>query len=646
MPSPFEKLVSAVKGTRLDGRMVLGQQRPSAAPAQVPSASSDAERTSSESRPSPFAALANRGVTRSQPPVNPSRAPEAAARAQAVDHQEVQAVQEVDWEALAEQAEAAETVVVRRGLGVAASAASSSSSAEDGPEVVTRQRLSTRSPAAHPARARQAVNYSDEQRAVIECDDQRIVANAFAGTGKTTTAVGFAEHRPNKRMLYICLNRANAEEARRRFPSNVDALTTHQLAWRVMKSKVGHRINRRWKPMVVRDELRLPNPRMASVTMRILQSFWGSADREIDERHAEEVRIERDLNPVDVMNGVAYARLAWKRMLDHNDTLSMPDDAYLKMYALTNPQLSYDSIIFDEAQDANPVTAQIVRAQQRAQLLCIGDRHQSIYQFRGSVNAMEQFAVGATMLHLSQTWRFGPKVAELANLLLSEFKGETVPIQGMGKDGDWTPSRYATLARTNAHLFRLAAERRGQGVHWVGGPQGYRLDQVMDTYQLWARNLSEIKDPILRKFPSFEDYRNYADDAADGEARILCNIVEEYTHDVPELINDIVANAVPDEKDSSLVLTTAHKSKGLEWDSVQIAEDFEILADIEDKLADNPDAALPVQDINLLYVAVTRARKSLDLNPDTREWLEKLEQHRENRAMARDRLCAQIRRVA
>jgi superfamily I DNA/RNA helicase len=606
------------------------------------------------SRPSPFAGLvagqlntapAQRATVRPQASANhdagrgsatrPSDRPASAAHPAGEP--------EIDWETLAEQADAAETVVARRGLGVA-------SADPEGPEVVTRQSLSSRSAASAAVRAATrrgaSVNYSDEQRAVIECDDQRIVANAFAGTGKTTTAVGFAEHRPDKRMLYICLNRANAEEARSRFPSNVEALTTHQLAWRVMKSKVGHRINRRWKPMVVRDELRLPNPRMASVTMRILQAFWGTADRDIDERHAEEVRRERDLSAVDVMNGVAYARLAWKRMLDQNDTLSMPDDAYLKMYALTNPQLSYDSIIFDEAQDANPVTAQIVHAQQRSQLLCIGDRHQAIYQFRGSVNAMEQFAVGATMLSLSQTWRFGPKVAGLANLLLSEFKGETIPIQGMGKDGAWTPSRYATLARTNAHLFRIAAERRGEGVHWVGGPQGYRLDQVMDTYHLWSRNLSEIKDPILRKFPSFDDYKNYADDAADGEARILCKIVEEYTHDVPELVNDIVRNAVPDEKDSSLVLTTAHKSKGLEWDSVQIAEDFEILADIEDKLADNPDAPLPVQDINLLYVAVTRARQSLDLNPDTREWIEKLDQHRDNRATARNRLCAQVRRVA
>lgn len=63
-----------------------------------------------------------------------------------------------------------------------------------------------------------------------------------------------------------------------------------------------------------------------------------------------------------------------------------PHDAYLKMWALSEPKLSrkYSHIILDEAQDTNPVTAGVVANQRDISKLLIGDRHQSIYLFRKS----------------------------------------------------------------------------------------------------------------------------------------------------------------------------------------------------------------------------------------------------------------------
>ena len=63
--------------------------------------------------------------------------------------------------------------------------------------------------------------YDDAQQAVIECNDRIVVAEAFAGAGKTSTAIGFTDARPDTRSLYICFNRANAEEARRKFSGHV-----------------------------------------------------------------------------------------------------------------------------------------------------------------------------------------------------------------------------------------------------------------------------------------------------------------------------------------------------------------------------------------------------------------------------------------
>lgn len=498
---------------------------------------------------------------------------------------------------------------------------------DDAPTVSTRK-LSTR--------------YSDQQMGVIECNDRLIVVDAFAGCGKTTTAVGYANHRPDERMLYLCLNKANADEAQHRFGPNVTAATTHSVAWRAMRPD-RNRINNRWKPLVLMDQLRLNTARESMVTMRILLDFFNSADREISEKHAEQVSYEHDLTPQETSNGLAFAALAWKRMLDPNDKLHMPHDAYLKMFALNAPKLDYSTIIFDEAQDANPVTLQIVNGQKHSKLLCIGDRHQSIYQFRGSVNAMEKLSLGSTHLHLSQTWRFGPAIAETANLILGELKGEKVKIQGMGQDGQWSDDRVTVLSRTNAELFRIAAPLRGEGIHWIGGTEGYRLEGVLDAFNLYIRERELIKDVIMRrKFASWEEYERYAEDAADSEAKVLVKIVNEFEGEIPQLIEDIKKNAVAESANASLTLTTAHKSKGLDWDCVRISNDFELLEKAEDVAANHVGADMPVQDINLLYVAATRAKKALALNEETTKWIEDLPRHRQNREAAMSRHQAAV----
>jgi superfamily I DNA/RNA helicase len=48
--------------------------------------------------------------------------------------------------------------------------------------------------------------------------------------------------------------------------------------------------------------------------------------------------------------------------------------------------------------------------------IVVGDAYQSIYRFRGAVDAMDEF--DAPELPLPQSWHFGPKIAGLANPIL------------------------------------------------------------------------------------------------------------------------------------------------------------------------------------------------------------------------------------
>lgn len=485
------------------------------------------------------------------------------------------------------------------------------------------------------ARAQSQVQYSDEQRAIIDEQAPIVVANAFAGTGKTTTAVGYAAARPQERLLYVAFNKGIQLEAARRFGPNTRCQTTHSLAWQSVGRSYGDRINRSWRVLNVLNDSGVQTFRQAAIAHSMLKKFFQSADTTITIKHASEAEDSFRARDDEIHDGAIAARKVWERMLDRSDKATLPDDAYLKIWALGNPKLNYDAIIFDEAQDANPVTAAVVSAQTHAKLLYIGDRHQSIYGFRGASNAMDDFGDRACQLHLSKTWRFGPAIAAHANALLREFKGEKVAITGMAADGRYKQDAQVTkLSRTNAQLFLDAAALQGKGIHWIGGIESYQINKLLDAYRLFAGQRGEIQDQFLRYFSDWGAMLDYTEQSQDPETRILAKLIDQYRHDTPTLVADLRSNAVADSAAASLVLTTAHKSKGLDWDHVEIAEDFEVLAKTEAALAKDPLAPIPEQEINLLYVAVTRARQSIQLNEETRDWLQHLGQHQINRQLA------------
>ncbi len=109
----------------------------------------------------------------------------------------------------------------------------------------------------------------------------------------------------------------------------------------------------------------------------------------------------------------------------------------------------------------------------------------------------------------------------------------------------------------------------------------------------------------------------FAQDRLDAELGSRVNIVNDFKDGTPEAIRKIRAKSVP-ESQCDVLLVTGHKSKGLEWSNVSLADDFAELFDEKRIPFKVGSEFLPKDEVNLLYVAATRAKKQLRLNSELR----------------------------
>lgn len=449
---------------------------------------------------------------------------------------------------------------------------------------------------------------------------------AGAGTGKTSTLQLLAESDP-RRVQYVAFNKAIVTESKSKFPSNVRCNTAHSLAFK----GIGHRFqarlddNRRvmsWeiaKALKIREGIRveaftgqtryLADDRLAGIVVAMVNRWCQTADPEPTYRHMVPIRglddplargpwEQRHTRSIEVAKHVGpFLKRAWADLGRYSEgVLRFTPAHYLKMWQLDDPAIYSPVIMFDEAQDASPVLIDIVARQQHAQVVWVGDSNQQIYEFTGAVNALAKVPVEETG-YLSQSFRFGQPVADVANGLLRRLSS---PLQLRGFDAvtstvEPVEAPKAILTRTNATAVRelLAVVDGGRTGHLVGGGQDV-LSFARAAHEL--RETGQTQHPELWCFESWEQVLLYVeDDEQGGELRLLVKLVEEFS---VETIERALAG-MPAEGTADVIVSTAHKSKGRQWTSVRLASDF----------AEAPDDA----ELRLLYVAVTRAEHRLDI---------------------------------
>lgn len=460
--------------------------------------------------------------------------------------------------------------------------------------------------------------FTEEQLDLIYSRAHRAKVSAFAGSGKTLTAVGYCKARPNSRILYMVFNNAAQRDAMGRFPSNVTPKTINAIAYAVFGRIYRHKHTNNLQASDVRaavDPVGEMNYRSLMLIAETVRHFMISSEISITVEHARKAIPEGEsLQPERLL---AAAQRLWSSMTDpERRDVRITHDGYVKLLHQSSPDFSqqFDILIVDEAQDVNQVTLAIIEAQ-TIPVVMIGDPHQSIYRFRGAVAAMSSFQADQEFA-LTYSFRFGCQSATLANQLLYRYKQEDEILIGAGPDTLITSEvdtgrPYMKIHRTVAQTVQSAidAVSEGKTISWVGGADSYGLRQLRDLYWLYSGQHSAIQDYRMKKeFPSYDHYRAMSRATNNGEMTRLSKMVEDYGQDTVVLLDAIQANTV-DPGLAHVNLTTAHRSKGLQAERVQLAEDFPVLT--SSKLTNES-----LQDeANLLYVAITRGMQAMGV-PD------------------------------
>ncbi len=284
-------------------------------------------------------------------------------------------------------------------------------------------------------------------------------------------------------------------------------------------------------------------------------------------------------------------------------------NCYLKMWSLSGPQLPYDYVLLDEAQDSNPPVSAIVDGQVGTQKILVGDSSQSIYGWRGAEDAMAAF--DGERLTLSQSFRFGHAVAEEANKWL-DYLDAPLRLRGF----EQINSRLASLAEPDAVLCRtnattiaqaMDAMQAGRRVALVGGGKGIR---AMAEAAIQLKAGAGCNHPELYAFKTWQEVQDYCENEEAGSD--LAPFVKLIDNHGADKVLDIVGRLVSEDR-ADLTVSTAHKSKGLEWRRVKVANDFPEPKP-EDALpgATPRPGRIPRADAMLAYVTVTRAQYVLD----------------------------------
>jgi hypothetical protein len=402
-------------------------------------------------------------------------------------------------------------------------------------------------------------------------NNEIIAIKSVAGSGKTTTLLNIAKSNPSKRILYIAFNKNLIGEIKDKLRTNrvpnVQPYTFDALLYKLFIFLNDHSPEiTDLKPQNVGKLIPFLNDKPYKVKYyycKRFSNFCSNAEHNNVKEYCETMfgeqkpLLEKMWNEANAGKFVTFETIRKRAYINH----------WFKNFI----DKAFDLVMVDETQDFDLIMLNMLLNDTTIPKVFVGDNKQSIYQFRGCINAFNYLPKDALIMEFYSTFRVGNPACNIISnkftdcFMISKSKSETKFVSYFDNN-----EKYVYLFRSWRILLQTAEVMRNI---WISG-----FDKKIN-------DIRNLHNKLQFKNNTIED-EEYEDDLP----KFLKTLTKEQ---LDKLLNNITNNLVTF-ANSRIQMYTVHSYKGMENDNIRMAGDINIK-----------------DDENIYYVAITRGMKKI-----------------------------------
>lgn len=475
---------------------------------------------------------------------------------------------------------------------------------------------------------------SDKQIKIFEeyeNTNNNLAIEAAPGSGKTTTLLELLKRTPpHLKSVFLAFNKSIANELQSKVPSGTDVFTLHSLGYRTLLKNTNQRykLNELKNWIIGKQILDLHNikdEKKRNIYLFIISKLVDLYRLNLCETSSN-LQTMADKYNISTINGeikdamqiVEYLRKYNRQKHDREMMIDYVDMLYLPFILLDKSDFpKYNVVMIDESQDLNSLQWKLVQQlfKLRTRFVAVGDKYQAIYSFQGADSDVFEnikHYPSTTVLPLSYSYRCPTKVVEEANKIFNFIESTEGKEEGEIIYNGTINTALAgdfILCRNNQPLIEvfLKLMKQGKKCQILGKEYGKGLLNILNKIEDFSKpsidSLLDDKIKTLKEKGVKTPQKNQSYQDLVEKISILTQLHSEFNL---QKMRDMIENMFSDNaQNDAIVLSTIHKSKGLESNNVFFL--FKNL--IPSKFAET-ELELN-QEQCLKYVCITRAKKKL-----------------------------------
>lgn len=466
---------------------------------------------------------------------------------------------------------------------------------------------------------------------VFDTTNDNLLINAVAGAGKSTTLLELLK-RTHQEAVFLAFNKSIQQEIQGKIGNDpsVDVMTLHSLG---MKALLRHfRRSLKVKSSKCWDFAKERNSKKWKLEAKELFQIMPVIVQLVDIYRLTMCTNEEDLAQSADILGINYTKKeitfaielieVYKEYNKNPTEIDFTDMIYI---VATTPHINFTInpklVMIDECQDLNPCQHVLIDkliSRNNARFIACGDPYQSIYGFAGAdTNSFNRFLHKSNVqqMPLSICYRCPTRVVDQANKVYDIMEPFEHNGPGTVRVGDVEEIQEGNMVicRNLKPLISVYFKLLGQGKKATvrGKDIGQNLIKMIKNHEndtikamLYGlgQQLEQKKQQLMDR--GIDNPTNHPTYVSFQEK---IEVIDFITKEIPTVKKTIqfLENLFADKDRNGVILSTIHKSKGLENHDIFLLDKHLIPS----KYAKTPDQLK--QEKNLLYVAITRSQENL-----------------------------------